>query len=152
MIQVAVLNWFSWNSHGWCGSIHRWILLFLETIGPIEPHIWGKCATKTGFSGLSQMVWEFLREKLENCIWYFIYFVVRRPVPLKMVMPSKNNFSLLFWKILFFFGNVKWKVFKPSMSTRKVNIHVFSQIRFSQFSPKILLFSKNLFYNKIFVT
>ncbi len=41
-IQVAVLIRFSWNSHGWCGATHGWTLLFLETIGPIEPQIWGE--------------------------------------------------------------------------------------------------------------
>ncbi len=30
--------------------------------------------------------------------------------------------------------------------------HVLPQMGFSQFSPKILLFSKNLFHNKTFIT
>ncbi len=42
-IQLAVLNWFSWNSHGWYGS-PTWVnpIFFLETVGPIELPIWGK--------------------------------------------------------------------------------------------------------------
>ncbi len=41
MIQVAVLNWFSWNSHGWCESTHKWTLFLLEIIGPIKSLIKG---------------------------------------------------------------------------------------------------------------
>ncbi len=48
-IQVAVSNQFSWNPHGYYKSTHGWILLFWETIGPIEPLIWGKCAPKMVF-------------------------------------------------------------------------------------------------------
>ncbi len=70
----------------------------------------GKCAPKTSFSGLSQTGWGFLRKKLKNCIWHLIYqkkkgyihFCHSTPVPSKMVTSPKNNFSLIFWKILFF--------------------------------------------------
>ncbi len=76
-------------------------------------HIYGgKCAPKTGFSGLSQMVWGFLRKKLKNWIWYPIYkkkkkkvifiFVVRPPVPSKVVTLPKINFCLYFGKYCFF--------------------------------------------------
>ncbi len=47
-IQVAVLNWFSWNSRSWCKSTYGLTLFiylfffFLETVGPIEPLIWGE--------------------------------------------------------------------------------------------------------------
>ncbi len=37
--------------HGWCGSTHGWTLLFLETIGPTEPHIWGKMCSQNQFFG-----------------------------------------------------------------------------------------------------
>ncbi len=41
-IHEQVLNWFSWNSHAWCGSTHWWNLLYWETMGPVEPPICGK--------------------------------------------------------------------------------------------------------------
>ncbi len=54
---------------------------------------------------------------------YIFIFAVGRPVPSKMVLPPKNNFLPLFWKILFFSEKiVKWKIFKTSMLTRKVTM------------------------------
>ncbi len=50
-IQVAVLNRFSWNSLSWCGSTHRWTQWSLETIGLIEPLIWGKKGRQNRFFG-----------------------------------------------------------------------------------------------------
>ncbi len=41
------MNRFSLNSHSWCGSAHG--LLFLETIGPLEPQIWGKMCPQNQF-------------------------------------------------------------------------------------------------------
>ncbi len=87
------LNQFLWNSHGWCRCTEGWTWLFWETIGPIEPQILGKMCPKTSFSGFSQTVWGYLRKKLKNFIRYSIspqkvtfIFVVRRPIPSKMVM------------------------------------------------------------------
>ncbi len=50
-IQVAVLNRFLWNSHGWCEFIYGWHLIFLETIDQIEPLIWGKVCPQNWFFG-----------------------------------------------------------------------------------------------------
>ncbi len=62
-IQVAVLNRFSWNSHGWCGSTHGWILLFLEIIGPVESQIWGKMCPQNQFSWFKSDGMVFFEEK-----------------------------------------------------------------------------------------
>ncbi len=172
-MQVAVLTRFSWNSHSWCGSTHGWTLLFLETIGPTEPHIWRKCAPKTSLSGLSQTVWGFSREKLKNCIWYPIYqkegyinFCCPTPRSLKNIDATKNNFSLIFWKILFFSKKLLDKKYSKRRCLRRKRLywflspgaplpqdgHALPQMGSSQYSPKTLLFSKNLFYKKISVT
>ncbi len=62
-IQWQVLNWFSWNSHAWCGSTHGWTLLFLETISQIEPLIWGKMGPQNQFFGFHSASMEFFMEK-----------------------------------------------------------------------------------------
>ncbi len=78
---------------------------FLETISPIEPQILGEMCPQKSFLGLSPMVWGFSRKKLKNCNRYpissikgYIHFCRPTPLPSKMVMPAKNNFSLLFRK------------------------------------------------------
>ncbi len=119
MIQISVLNWFSWNSHGWCGSTHGWTLLFLETIDPIEPPIWGKFVLKTNFLGLSQTVCSFLKKKLKNCIWYpfpqkRLYSFCRLTLHLsKMVMPPSPQKKLFLAVVLenigFFWKNCQMK-------------------------------------------
>ncbi len=110
-IQVAVLNRFSWNSHGWWGSIHGWTLLFLETISLIEPLIWGKCASKTGFLVFIQP-YEIFYKKNFKIVFGALFsietvvfiFVVWCSVPWKMVTPSPKLFFVLFWKILVSFS------------------------------------------------
>ncbi len=53
-------------------------------------------------------IWVFLKRKHDSCIRYpifhkgYIYFCRPMPYSLKIAMPAKNNFSQLFWKILFF--------------------------------------------------
>ncbi len=169
MIQVAVSIRFSWNSHGWCGSTHGWTLLILETIGPLEPHIWGKMCPQNQFFGFKSYGMGFLRKKLKNCIWYPIYqkkcYIVRPSVLSKIVMPPKNNFSLIFWKILFFSKKLLNEKYSKRRCLQKrlywflqpgapspQNDHALPQMGSSQFSPKILLVSKNFFYNKTSVT
>ncbi len=126
------MNRFSWISRGWCGTAHGWALLFLETIVSLEPQIWGKMCHPHQFIRFKSMAWVvwfffvfflfFLGKNLKlifgtpfpqkNVIFIF---VVRRPVPSKMVMSSKNNFSLLFWKILFY----SKKLFNEKYSKRQ---------------------------------
>ncbi len=166
------MNRFSRNSYGWCGSTHGWTLLFWNQSAQQNHRYGGKRACMTSFSGLSQTVWSFLGKKLKYLVPYFpskniiLIFVVRRPLPSEMIVPPKNNFSLLLRikeNIVFFEKVVKWKIFKTSMPTKKVilifvarrfpprqNAHVLPQMCFSLFSP--LFFPKNLWYNKTSVT
>ncbi len=49
----------------WLVRLHSWVNpIVLETIGPIEPQIWGKCTPKPIFWGLNRTVWGFLRKKI----------------------------------------------------------------------------------------
>ncbi len=65
---------------------------------------------KTGFSGLSQTVWVYLRKKLKNCIWYpiyqkkgYIHFCRPSTRSLKnRDAPPKKIFCLYFGKYCFF--------------------------------------------------
>ncbi len=112
-MQVAVLNGFLWSSFGWCGSTHGWILLFLETIGLIEPQIEGKMCPKTNFLSLDQTVWSFLRKKIKNFIGYpiskkkkgYIHFYLPTPRSLKNgdapPPPQKKKFRFYFGKYCF---------------------------------------------------
>ncbi len=86
------------------------IFFFLETVGPIESVIWGKCAPKNGFLVFIQPVCGFLRKKFQSCIRYLIShrkglinFYCPTTHSLKSGRAPKNYFSLLFWKIMFFF-------------------------------------------------
>ncbi len=63
-IQGLVFNWFSWNSHAWCGSTHGWTLLFLEIIGPTEPLIWRKMCPQIHFFSFHSASMEFFMEKI----------------------------------------------------------------------------------------
>ncbi len=131
----------------------------------------GKCAPKTSFSGLSQMVWGFLRKQFSVFGTLFpteeviFTFEVRHPVPSKMVTPPKNNFSLIFWKILFFSKKILDKKYSKRRCLQKRLYWFLSPGAplplkepclptngfFAVFS-KILLFSKNLLYSKTSVT
>ncbi len=109
-IQRRVLNWFSWNLHAWCRSTHGRTLLFLETIGPIEPPIGGKCAPKTSFFGFHSASMIFFMEKTNKQ-----YVVPHSPqkrfnsilstdanFASKMVMSPKNFFHSYFGKYVSF--------------------------------------------------
>ncbi len=95
-----------------------------------QNHRYGeKCAPETSFSGVSRTVWVFLRKKNLKTVFgtqftkkkVIFIFVVRPTVPSKMVTSPKNNFSLIFWKILFFSKKLlAKKIFKTSMPTKKV--------------------------------
>ncbi len=113
-ILVAVLYQFSWNSLGWCRSTHEWTLLFLETIGPIEPPIWGKIYPKNRFLALNQPVWIFLIEKLKNSIRYLIscrngYIQFCHPVLQSLnnghAPPPKMVFAIFSENVVFFEEN-----------------------------------------------
>ncbi len=88
--------------------------------------------------------------------------VVRPPPSLKKVTPLKKFFRLYFGKYCFFRKSCKIKNIQNFDNYRKgyidfcrlvppspQNGHALPQMRTSKFSPKIPLFSKNLFYNKI---
>ncbi len=111
----------------WLVRIHTWMcqIVFWNN-DPIKPLMWGgEMCPKTGFLAFDQPVWAFLKKENLKTVFgtpfpfgkVIFFFVVRRPVPRKMVMLPKNYFSWLFWKILFFFffeKIVKWKIFKTS--------------------------------------
>ncbi len=115
------------------------------------------------FSAFIQPVWIFWGKNFKILFGILFptekvlfIFVVQRPSPSKMVMPSKNYFSQLFWKILFliFEKIVKGKIFKTSFPTRKIPLIFVARCRlawkwscpptntFSPFLTKILLFRK----------
>ncbi len=89
----------------------RWTLLFLETIGPIQPHIWGKMCPQNQFSGFKSDGMGFFWEKNLKTVFGtpftkkkkgYIPFCRWTPRFLKNSDTHQNNFSLIFWKILFF--------------------------------------------------
>ncbi len=117
---------FSWNSQGWCESTHGWTLLFLETIGPIELHIWGKMCHQKQFFGFKSDGTAFFEKKIKNCIWYpiyqkkcYIHFCGPTPRSLKNGDAPKNNFSLIFLKILFFSKNLLNKKYLKRQCLKK---------------------------------
>ncbi len=122
-IQVAVLIRFSWNSHGWCGITHGWTLLFLETIGPIEPQIWGKVCPQNRFFVFKSDGLGFFQKKTYKLFLVpnlpkkkdYIHFCRPTPRSLKNGDAPKNYFSLIFWKILFF----SKKMLNKKYSTRR---------------------------------
>ncbi len=163
MLQVAVLNRFSWNSHGWCESTHGSTLIFLEIIRPIEPLIWGKCAPKNGFLAFIQLVlWGFFEKKISKS--YSVPHFPKKRLPSFLssdtLLPKnwlsqtpsppprqKNYFSQLFWKILFFLLNCCMKNIQNLISDKKIYIdfchhtptspqngHVLPQVFFVVFS------------------
>ncbi len=76
---------------------------FFETIVATEQLIWGKMCPKTNFLAFLQLVGGFWEKNFKTV--FGTPFLTEKviPIPRKMVMPSKNYFSQLFWKILFFF-------------------------------------------------
>ncbi len=128
--QVAVLNWISWK-FTWLVRVHPWMnpAVFRNSrpsrtadIGensPPKPGFWLLFSRYGFFGGINLKTVFGTPFPTERVVFIF---VVRRPVPSKMVVPSKNYFSLIVWKLLFFFigKKVKWKIFKTSMSTKKV--------------------------------
>ncbi len=92
---------------------------------------------------------------LSNSEKVVFIFVVRRPVPSKMVTGPKNYCLWLLWKLLFFPKKLlNEKYSKPQCLRKRLPLpskRLCSPTNgFSQFFSKILL-SKNLFYNKISV-
>ncbi len=94
-------------------------------------------------------------------------FIVWRPVPSKMLFlfpTPKIVFRSYFRKSCFFLKKPLWKIFERRYLQKRSywflmpdapspqNDHVLPQMGYSHFSPKIPPFSKNLFYNKTFVT
>ncbi len=132
--QVTVLNWFSWNSHGWCESTHEWTLLFLFfflfiffTIGPIEPLIWRKCGLKLVFWLSFSRYRGFWRKKFQSHIWYLIshrrsniHFCRPTPYSLKNGHAPQKLFFAVILENVFFEKIVKWKIFKASFLTKNL--------------------------------
>ncbi len=106
-IQVAVLNRFSWNSHGRCESTHRWTLYFFGNNRSNK--------TTTGFLAFIQPVWRFLRKKFQSRIWYpiscrkdSIHFC--RPIPHSLKNGhalQKLFFTVILENIVFFICYMK---------------------------------------------
>ncbi len=79
--------------HGWSAFTHGWTPLFLETIDPIEPLIYGKCVPKIGFLSFIKRYEDFWRKNLKTVLGGYPFsaekvifiMVVRRPFPSKMV-------------------------------------------------------------------
>ncbi len=101
---------------------------FIETIGLIEPLIWGKMCPQTNFLAFIQPAWSFLRIKFQNCIRYFIshrigyiHFCRLMSHSWKNGHVTKNYFLRYVWKYCDFFFEkiVKWKIFKISFLTKK---------------------------------
>ncbi len=157
MIQVAVLNRFLWNSHGWCEYTHGWTTLFFwETIGPITDM--GKNMLPNqifwlSFSQYGGFLWQKFQSRIQYPISHrksYIHFC--HPFPGKMVMPSKIIFRGYFGKYFFvvfcFFGKiVKWKIFKSS-SYKKVYINFCRQTLL----PLKMVISSHKWFFKIFST
>ncbi len=123
IIQAAVLNWFSWNSHGWWESTHGWNSLFLETIS--KENVPPKLVFWLSFSRYGL----FWRKKFQNRIRYpifhkkgHIYFCRPTPHSLKIGhAPLKLFFIDILENIVVFFEKiVKRKIFETSFPTRKV--------------------------------
>ncbi len=92
------------------GSTHGRTLLFLETIGPMEPLIWGEMCPKTEFSAFIQPVWVFLRKKIKDTT---LWSMTHRKVYINFCHPTlhslKNGhvsqnlfFSVILENIVFF--------------------------------------------------
>ncbi len=77
----------------------------------------GKCTPKTGFSGLSQTAWVFFWEK--NWKTVFGTPFTKKKVILKNGDTPKNNFSLIFWKILFFSKKMLHKKYSKRRCLKK---------------------------------
>ncbi len=126
------MRWFTKNfcgAYASCRSAHRWPLLFLETIGPIEPPIWGKIGPQNQFFWLSfNRYGTFLWKKLINCTRYSIphrkgstHFCRLTPTwPQKWSHHLKIIFRRYFRMVFFFEKIVQWKIFKTSFPTKKV--------------------------------
>ncbi len=108
-IQVAVLNRFSWNSHGWSESAHGWTLFFfffffffLKTSGSIEPLIWRKMCPQNWFFGFYSAIWGWGKNFKTYSVPHFhikvyIDFCRQTPAfPLWMIMSPTNRFSQIF--------------------------------------------------------
>ncbi len=117
------------NLYTWCRSTHGWTLSFLETIGPIEPPIWGKCAPKTSVLAFIQSVWNFSRKKVVNSMWYPIphrkgstHFYCPSPtLPQKWLCPPKIIFHDYFGKKFFFLKKLfNEKYLKPHFLRKRL--------------------------------
>ncbi len=123
-IQIAALNWFSWNSHSWCGSTLGWTFfgnnLFNRTTDmgenvPPKLIFWFSVSRYMGFWRKNLKVVYGTPFPIEKVLFIF---VVRHPIPWKMVMSSKIIFRSYFGKYIFK-KVVKWKIFKTSFPTTK---------------------------------
>ncbi len=127
-MQIAVLNRFSWNSHDWCASTHRWTLPIVFGYNrPNRTKNMGENAPETNFSGLSQIVWVFLRKQLKYGVRYstsrrknFIHFCRPTPCPFKNGHAPKNYSYGYFGKYYFFWKIFKRRIFKIPSPTKKV--------------------------------
>ncbi len=147
---------------------------FWKQSGPIEPQIWGKMCPQNQFFGFKSGGMRFFGEKTWKpySVPHFLkkkgYIQFCRPKfrsLKKSHAPEKLFFAVILENVVFFKKIIKWKIFKTSMPTKKVilifvaghlpspqNSHVSNKWVFRSSLQKCCFFSKNLFYNKIFVS
>ncbi len=111
-IQVAILNQFSWNSHGWCDFTHGWILFFFFFFY----NSWSNRTIDMGENVPPKLVY-WLSLSRYGLSWrkhfkavsgtpipiekVILIFDVWHPILQKMVMPPKNYFFAVI--LIFFF-------------------------------------------------
>ncbi len=125
-IRIAVLNQFSWNSHGWCESTHGWTLIyyynfFLETRENVPPK------RVFGFHSASMVVFE---KKISTpySVPHFprkgcIHFCRETPHSLKNGHTAPKKFLAVILENIFFFF---WK---------KLLYKKYSKLHFLQKNP-----------------
>ncbi len=150
-------------------STYGWTILFLETNGPHRTTDMGENVFQKPIFQLSFSRYGFLWRKNLKTVFDTLFptekvifiFVIRWLIPSKMVVPRKIIFRCSFGKYYFFSKKLLNKKYSkphfllkrlywllsldgPFPSKRSSPINVFSN-----FSPKILCFLKNLFNNKL---
>ncbi len=110
IITVMIIDFHEIHNVGASPHMGEPHFFFLETIGAIEPLIRGEMCPQNWLFGFHSASMGFFEEKIQSHTRYPIShkkvifnFVIQHPIPCKIVMPHKNYFVQLFWKILFSF-------------------------------------------------
>ncbi len=151
----------------WLVQVHSWVnpIVFGNNRPNRTTDMGENVSPKPVSSGLSQTVWCFLGKNLKAVLGIpfppkkvVLIFVIGRHVPSKIVMLPKNNFSLLFWKILFYSkklwnekyskrlclqGRLYWLLLPDAPLPSKLSGPSTNRV-FTVFSPKKYCFFKKL--------